>query len=122
LDKTLAWLLDKEQPSVRYYALKELLNKSDSDPDVKEAHAQITERGWASSILREQLPDGYWVSDRSLYHPKYSATNWKLIVLADLGLTAKDPGVRKTCEIFLQIYPSQTEALEGRKQREGTSA
>jgi hypothetical protein len=119
LDKIITWLLDQKQPSVRYYTLKELLDTPDNDPDVKEAYAQIPKHGWASSLLKEQLPDGYWVSNRSLYHPKYSATNWKLSVLADLGLTAKDPRVRKTCVVFLQIYPKPDGGFGGPKAEGG---
>lgn len=117
--KVIAWLLDKKQPSVRYYTLKELLNKPDDDPDVNEAYGAISKHGWAASILKEQLPDGYWVSNRSLYHPKYSATNWKLIVLSDLGLTAKDSRIRKTCEIFLKVYPKPDGGFGGQKSEGG---
>ena len=99
------WLLGDDEPSVRYLALVELLDRPKTDPDVKETHAAISQRGWANEILRLQKPGGYWEHADNLYRPKYVATNWRLIVLSDLGLTAKDPRVRKTCEIFLHSYP-----------------
>lgn len=119
MDKAITWLLDKEQPSVRYYALKDLFGRPDNDPDVKEAYNMIPKKGWAASILKEQLPDGYWASNQSLYRPKYSGTNWKLIVLSDLGLTAKDPRVRKTCEFFLKTYPKPDGGFGGPKAEGG---
>jgi len=119
LDKAITWLLDEKQPSVRYYTLKDLLDKPDNDPDVKEACSMIPKKGWAASILKEQLPHGCWVSNQSLYRPKYSGTNWKLIVLSDLGLTAKDPRVRKTCELFLNTYPKTDGGFGGPKAEGG---
>ncbi len=119
MDKTVAWLLDKKQPSVRYYALKELLDRSDNDPYCKEAYSQISKIGWAASVLKQQLPDGYWVSNKSLYRPKYSGTNWKLIVLSDLGLTAKEARIKKTCELFLKIYAKPDGGFGGPKSEVG---
>ncbi|MCS4537622.1 MAG: hypothetical protein HYY67_02020 [Thaumarchaeota archaeon] len=119
MDKAITWLLDEKQPSVRYYALKDLLDRPDNDPDVKEAYNMIPKKGWAASILKEQLPDGYWASNQSLYRPKYSGTNWKLIVLSDLGLTSKDPRVRKTCEFFLKTYPKPDGGFGGPKAEGG---
>lgn len=102
--QVIRWLLEKNQPSVRYYTLRELLDKPKSDSEVKEAYSLIPHRGWAASILNTQLPNGYWASKSSLYYPKYEATIWKLIVLADLGLTAEDLRVKASCELVLQHY------------------
>ena len=38
----------------------------------------------------------------SLYLPKYTATNWRAIILADLGLTAKHGGVRPAAELYFK--------------------
>src|SRR2546430_2931335 len=52
------------------------------------------------SILRGQHPSGQWVNPGSsafeLYRPKYVATNWRLLVLSDLGLTKKTPDRKST--------------------------
>ncbi len=106
--ETLAWLLEPSQPAVRYWTLLDLLDRSPRDPDVREAVAGIPRRGWARDILRLQRPGGHWESRESgpgdLYRPKYTATIWRLIVLADLGMTARDPRVRKACDLFLTTY------------------
>ncbi len=52
------WLLEEDQPAVRYLALTQLLEKPEGDSDVKEARVMIAKRGWASDILREQLLRG----------------------------------------------------------------
>ncbi|MDA4114610.1 MAG: hypothetical protein OK474_11240 [Thaumarchaeota archaeon] len=71
---------------------------------MRQALSAIPERGWVAQILRDQREDGSWESRQDLYRPKYTATIWKLIVLADLGMTARDDRVRKTCDLFLEEY------------------
>ncbi|MBI2185286.1 MAG: hypothetical protein HYU39_10070 [Thaumarchaeota archaeon] len=98
------WLLPEDQPSVRYFTLKDLLDHPDDDPEVRATHESIAEKGWAAELLGAQNPMGFWESRKSLYSPKYTASNWRLIVLADLGLTNQNPQVRQTCELFLEEY------------------
>lgn len=102
--KVLEWLLEPNQPAIRYYTLLDLLDYSKDNQEVRKAHSNIPRFGWARNILVAQKPGGYWESRRNLYLPKYSATIWRLIVLADLGLTAKDSRIRKPCEFFLNEY------------------
>lgn len=103
LDST-DWLLEDDQPAIRYKTLTELLDRPQSDPDVKKALDSISGRGWAAEILGHQNPDGAWGPKEELYAPKYTATNWQWIVLADLGLTAKNPSLKKTCELMIGRY------------------
>jgi len=98
----LDWLLEDDQPAVRYYALVDLMDFPPADPAVEEARAAIPLRGWAAEILRTQKPGGYWGAPDAPYYPKYDNTTWKWIVLGDLGLTAKVPGMRESCELFLE--------------------
>ncbi len=105
------WLLEKSQPSVRYFTLVELLGKRQDDPEVKEAYSGISRRGWAHDILLLQKPDGSWESDRrspygfgKLYRPKYTATNWMALVLSDLGLTKSNKQVKKAADLFFKEW------------------
>lgn len=82
----LDWLLEEDQPAIRYITLTELLDKPANDPDVRETREMIAKHGGGAALLREQLPGGYWASTESLYGPKYVATNWRLLVLADLTI------------------------------------
>ncbi|EQD74255.1 nitrogenase subunit NifH (ATPase)-like protein, partial [mine drainage metagenome] len=99
-DPVLNWLLEESQPSVRYYALTELVGRKADDPEVRSARTAIGRRGWASNILLTQKPEGYWERREPrnarewlffLWFPTFSSTIWKGLVLADLGLTAKRP-------------------------------
>ncbi len=100
----LDWLLEEDQPSVRYLALTQLLEKPENDPDVRSAKEMIPKKGWAADILADQTPGGFWVSDESLYRPKYLSTNWMLLVLSDLGLTNEDPRIRTACELWIERF------------------
>jgi hypothetical protein len=102
----MAWLLEGNQPAVRYFALTDLLGREENDREVKEARANIAKSGWASDILRLQKPDGRWDSKPrgSLYRPKYTATNWMSLILSDLGLTKENARVRKAAELFFREW------------------
>ncbi len=103
-----SWLLVGSDPSVRYRVLRELLDRPEHDAEVRAARQEIGVHGWAAEILGHQLPDGQWVtpgnSRRDLYRPKYSATNWSLIVLGDLGADRSDPRVARGAELFLERF------------------
>jgi len=102
--RVLEWLLEPDQPAVRYHTLRDLLDRPTTDEDVRQAYAAIPRRGWAHDILAKQHPGGYWEARNDLYRPKYTASIWRLIVLSDLGLTATDPRVRRSCDLFLSRY------------------
>ncbi len=105
------WLLEGDQPAVRYHTLVQLLDRTVEDPEVREARSQIGRTGWAADQLRQQGPKGFWEprAPRNvqewvefLYHPPFLATNWRALVLADLGLDASDPRIRKLAELMFE--------------------
>src|SRR5436190_10377739 len=113
------WLLAKDaDPSVRLRVLRDLLDRPEDDPALLRAEKEIGRKGWAAKILAEQLPEGHWVTKGTsafeLYRPKYVATNWKLLVLADLGLTKKNPRIRKAADLFLRRFSGPRGDLGGR--------
>ena len=105
--RAIDWLLEESQPSVRYLALTELLDRPEKDPEVRGARKGITRTGWARDILAKQSPGGYWVDERNLYRPKYVATNWMLLVLSDLGLTKEEPRIRKASEMWMNRFAAK---------------
>jgi hypothetical protein len=54
------WLLEKDQPAVRYHALVNLLDRREDDREVREARSKIGRVGWAADQLRQQGPKGFW--------------------------------------------------------------
>ena len=114
----LQWLLDKEQPAVRWLTLTMLLDRKESDPDVVEAKSTIPLRGWAADILRNQTDSGRWASDDSLYMPKYLSSNWMLIILSDLGMTKEDVRIAKSAELWIDEFSKEDGGFNtGKKSR-----
>lgn len=99
----LAWLLeeDADNPGVRWFALTELLDRSESDPEVATARESVMVSGPVPKILANQDPQGYWVEPGPGYLPKYRSTVWQVIFLAQLGVDGQDPRVRSACEYVL---------------------
>lgn len=103
--RVLDWLEDPAQPAARYFALREFDGRAADDGEVVESLAAVPARGWAADLLAERADGGWWVDPKSLYRPKYLATNWRLLVLSDLGLTREDPRVRASCELWMRTHP-----------------
>jgi hypothetical protein len=72
--------------------------------DLEEARKAIASVGWVADILSAQKPDGYWVDGDRLYTPKYTATNWMLLTLSDLGVTRSDPRIAKACSLWMDRF------------------
>ena len=102
--KVLDWLLEGNQPAVRYLAFTRLAGKTEEDSDVRAARRSITKTGWAAEILGKQNPGGWWAGGESLYRPKYLSTNWMLLILSDLGLTKEDPRIAKACDLWMSRF------------------
>lgn len=102
--QTIRWLLEKNEPSVRYYTLTRLVGKSEGDADVKETKAQIGKRGWVAKILARQKDRTWWDNPSHCYIPKYTSCVWNLIVLADLGATRGDTRISNACEHFMKVH------------------
>jgi hypothetical protein len=102
--KVIDWLLEDDQPAVRYFTLTDLLARRPDELEVRDAFAGIPKRGWAFDILRSQKRDGNWQSRDSLYRPKYTATNWMSLILSDFGLTKENERVRKAADLFFKEW------------------
>jgi len=98
-----SWLLEPDNPSVRYFALRDLCGRRESDPKVGEAKAAIMAAGPVPRILARQKTGGYWGTEAGFYvRSKYKGTVWTLILLAELGADGADPRIRRACEFMLR--------------------
>ena len=96
------WLLEKDNPSVRHLTLTSILDRPDSDLEVKEAKDEIMSIGVVPKILAKQSDQGYWETRQRFYTAKYKGTIWQLIILAELGADGEDERIRKACEFILE--------------------
>ena len=97
------WLLELDNPPVRYFTLRDILDYSEKDPEVVQAKKAIRRHEKISRIFRRQKPEGYWESAEQPYHPKYRSSYWQIMVLGQLGLDKSDERVRKACEYIFQF-------------------
>lgn len=97
------WLLEAENPSVRYFTLTELLDRPENDSEVAEAKAGIMGSAPIAKILSKQEPGGYWGKPDDFYMrgAKYKGTIWNLLILAQLGADGSDERVKRACEFVL---------------------
>jgi len=96
------WLLETNNPSVRYFFLTELLEKPETEPEVITAKKEIMHIGIVPRILAKQSDQGYWEIPERFYTAKYKGTVWQLIILAELGADGSDERIKKACEFILE--------------------
>lgn len=98
------WLLETDNPSVRYVVLTELMGFPASHPEAAEAKADIMKRGPVPEILAKQKNQGYWGKEEDFYvRAKYRGTVWQIIILAELGADADDDRIRQACEFIIEF-------------------
>ncbi len=99
-DAVVAWLLEPDDPAVRYAALTDLLHRSQDDPDVIAARSSLMRTSPVAELLALQSPDGFWGDPRRFYTAKYTGTVWSLLLLAELAADPAHPGVRRAAEFI----------------------
>ena len=96
------WLLENNNPDVRYLVLRDLLDRQPDDPELGAARVEAHKAGSIAAILAEMKDEGYWVESGPGYYPKYRGTVWSLILLAQLGASAvQDERIRRACAYVL---------------------
>ncbi len=85
------WLLAAGDAALRYRVLVDVLDRPEDDPQVRAARAGIPTSPIVAGILAAQQPQGHWMEPQDTYRPKYRATHWQMILLAELGLPGNHP-------------------------------
>lgn len=97
----LPWLLEPENPSVRYWALTDLLDRPASDPDVQAARAAIAHQALTRQLFALQHPEGYWGADETRPYTAEGAVA-ALTLLHMLGVPP-DERTAAGCNSFLNF-------------------
>jgi hypothetical protein len=99
---SLAWLLEPESPGVRYLALRDLADEV-GGAEITRARKAAYGDGPIATILENMSAEGYWAKEGPGYLPKYRSTVWALIMLAQLGASAKqDDRISQACSYLLE--------------------
>jgi hypothetical protein len=99
-DTDLAWLLDSD-PSIRWQVMQDL--PAERDEVVAAERARVATEGWGARLLALRDPDGQWAggalfpaSPPSEPGQPWTATQWSLLLLKDLGLDPDSHEARET--------------------------
>ena len=95
------WLLEDENPSVRYFTLTDLLDQSEDDGAVQKAKRAIMESGHVPELLRQMNEISYLQQYPRFYTNKYKGLVWTTIVLAELGASANEQ-IKSQCNYLLE--------------------
>ena len=99
----LDWLLEREDPPIRFFALRDLLGRSPNRKELLEAQEGIRTYSPVRKALRARTKDGYWPPKETCYTPKWTSTVWPLMLLGEMGVTPDD-GIKNASERFLELH------------------
>ncbi len=112
-DPVVDWLLEPDQPGIRYLTLTQLLGRPETDSEVRTARARIPSTGWAAELLSRRDPAGWWIRPKGWLEPRFLGTNWNMLALADLGASRETPEIRTSCEFWMGSAPLQGGGVGG---------
>ena len=97
----LPWLLDPENPSVRYWTQIDILDRPANDPEVQTARAAVAHQPLVAELFTLQRPEGYWGDDETKPYTAQGAVA-ALALLHMLGVTP-DTRTAAGCDSFLNF-------------------
>lgn len=114
----LPWLLEPENPSVRYWTLIDILDLPANDPEVKQSRVAINQQPFVEELFALQHPEGYWGDDETKPYTAKGA----ITVLALLHMLGVAPNKRTTygCDSLLRFCQHESGGFSLiKKQRSG---
>lgn len=97
----LAWVLEPDEPTARYQALKYLVLSAPNDPKINKDRQAALQSEPARAILDNMDPQGFW-GKAGGYGPKYYSGVWSLLTLAQMGFSAADdPRIATACAYYI---------------------
>jgi len=96
--RTIAWLLEHDNPCAEYLTRTRLLGESSQSKHATIARELIPGSPPIRKILDRQLSDGSWDDGGGWYLPKYKSSIWQLIILSQTGIDPKRPEIRRMCD------------------------
>ena len=91
-DEVIEWLLEPNNPPVRYLTLTNLLGKPATDPEVRRARARLMDYEVTQAILRRF---GEFCAGDARAYWKYTGKYWQLIFPAGSGRGAQARAVSR---------------------------
>src|SRR4030042_2182171 len=104
-EDVLNWLLEPENPSLRYRTIVEVLDEHPNDPEALNCKKQIAESYPVKNLLKRMHPDGYWLQKHhstgkilgeGVEYGAFGTNHTCISYLAELGLDRTNSQVSKT--------------------------
>ncbi|MFQ5979123.1 MAG: hypothetical protein ACE5OZ_13435 [Candidatus Heimdallarchaeota archaeon] len=110
-EEVLDWLLEEENPSIRYRTLLELQDLPNTSNQVKDTKEAVLESPVVKTILKKMQPEGFWevkkrggqIIGAGVEYADWSTTHFVLSYLVELGLTKDNPLVNKAANRYLSL-------------------
>lgn len=98
----LPWLLEEQDPEVRYLTLRDLLDCPANDSELIKTKTDCCRSGMIARVLEVMNPAGYWEKPGPGYYPTYFGSVWSIILLAQLGADwGMDGRIPTACQYLL---------------------
>ena len=98
-DNVIQWLLEEDNPPVRYLTLTELLKKPEDSPEVSQARLRLMTYSVTEGILKHHVE--FWQYDDRSYW-KYTGKYWQLIFLGQFRADGYDPRIAQGVDGILR--------------------
>jgi len=96
------WLLRSKDPSVRYFALTDILGEPPDSREVRATKKEILNGPRVRALLSGQHADGgfgvHW-------YKKWAGATWRLVSAVELGVSAESPVARRAASYVLNQLP-----------------
>ncbi len=133
-DPAIQWLLNSNDPSVRFFTLTDLLEATSHSREATAALKQILDGPRVKALLagqhvgKQKSPESYGVHPGGFgVHPykKWDGAHWRLVSLVELGIPAHEPRAVAAADQVLQwltgeSHRSKIKAIDGRVRRCGS--
>jgi hypothetical protein len=96
------WLLQSKDPSVRYFALTDILGMAANSGEVQAAKQQIPSGARLHALLSGQRADGGFGVD---WYKKWAGATWRLVSAVELGVDPENVVARRAAECVLDRVP-----------------
>ncbi len=119
MEKIIEWLLESDNPAVRFYTRKEILKE-----DLTSKHHDLFEKEAlfykpVKEILELQDKKGWWYEDTSGFNPLYKNTIWQLYFLSLLGVSRKTTEIDRAVKMSVKNMQSDSGAFPSLKRYSG---
>jgi len=102
MEEIVSWLLEDDNPSVKYFTRKDILGDKLSTKEVNALNREILKSEPAKSILELQNSQGWWYEDNFTFNPLYKNTFWQLYFLSQLGINNSNKTVDKAAHLIIK--------------------